>query len=282
LSTTPPPTTTTPPNLPTLTIVESETTFTIIATDHPFQTKHGATTRINQPAVIDYCLSWQQAFDRAHAFLYVCNGATLDPSMQVTLIALDPTAIPTTTARSSARAILTYDNTRIYISERAWNQLCKDRDHYGYKGKAAWQGMTKYLLALMSANPNHEHWQDTRPHDLRIMDAAQISHSRLPIWSFAYLDTTNHPLGHRRRQQRNLNSKDFATIVTQALPIADHFLIAPYRNGAIAPHTRVAAMLEAIGMGYLTPKYAPPSMPATLQAKPQRRPSRNNPSGLAL
>ena len=273
-----------PPALPTVTIVESDTTFTIIATDHPFLTKHGTTTRTNQPAVVDYSLSLDAAIDRAYQFLYVVNGATLDPSMQVTLIALDPTSAPTThsTARSSTKTILTYDNTRIYISERAWDQLCKDRDHYGYRGKAAWQGMTKYLQALISANPNPEHWRDTRPLDLRQMDSAQIAHSRLPIWSFAYLDTQNHPAGHRRRQQRNLNSKDFATIVTHALPIADHFLIAPYRNGAIAPHTRVAAMLEAIGMGYLTPVYAPPQMPASLQARPPRRRPNTNPAGIVF
>jgi hypothetical protein len=272
------------PPLPTLTIVEADNTFIVVVTDHPFQTKHGATTRINQPAVVDYCLSEQQAVDRAHAFLWAMNG--LPPGeaarQDVKLIALDPSAQPVTVSRSSTTRILTYENTRIYISERAWDQLCKDRDHYGYRGKAAWQGMTKYLLALMAANPAPSDWIDSRPYDLRMMDASQISHNRMPIWSFAYLDTQNHPPGHRRRQQRNLNANDFAQIVQQALPIADHFLIAPYRNGAIAPHTRVAAMLEAIGMEYLLPTKAPPTMPATLQAKPRRRLSRSNPSGIVF
>lgn len=159
------------------------------------------------------------------------------------------------------------NQTQVHISDTAWEHLADQRDFYGYAGRggnngqtynARTTGLSVYLVALFRANPTPQHWTDTRPAHLQAADLARLTHNKFPIWHDEAALNTPPYLGHRvARPRRNLNTEDYDAITPAAVTIARHFHITAIMGDQLKPRARVSALLEAIGLRFLTPLHPP-------------------------
>lgn len=158
----------------------------------------------------------------------------------------------------------------VHITDAAWEHLGKQRDLYGYHGNGGknngthpgrTMGMSVYLKALFTVNPLHTDWTDTRPQEAKSADLARLTHNKFPIWHDEG-ELNIEIRGHRRaRPKRSLNAEDVDFILPIAVPIARHYGITAIMGTQTAPRARLSALLEAIGLQWLTPKHAPPYNP---------------------
>jgi hypothetical protein len=132
------------------------------------------------------------------------------------------------------------------ISQEAYTALCEKAKAYGYiQGALTAKGVGRFLDALATSS-----FKDTRPEDVReaatgvkIRKSVQLTTqvSVAWLWSLEY---------SRLRYRISLDPQSIAIYVE----IATQFQIAPY----LSTLTRISAVFEAIGIGWLTPFTWPP------------------------
>jgi len=148
---------------------------------------------------------------------------------------------------------------RVAISHDAWNTLQTSSKRLKYDGRGYGYGLTYYLLALFKANPTTppslllHNWEDNRPDELTQYDAPRLRSGRFPMWARGNYEP--------RRIPRTINRSHFTTLTPDLLRLADHFIIAPFKRDQLNPTYRAAAVLEAIGLGYLIFRNEPPPHP---------------------
>lgn len=110
--------------------------------------------------------------------------------------------------------------------------------------------MTHYIAALLAANPpTPEYWTDERPDGLTIFDEHRIKAGRFPVW----INTDEIYSSDDWRRKRSVNAAHLTTLAPDLIKLANHFLIAPTRGDQLDVKNRCAAVLEAIGLQFLTP-----------------------------
>lgn len=249
----------------TLTITDAGSSHVVIAAyDDPDPRVH----------VVDIYTTLPPALDAAYAIVY--------PQPQ------PPHPLPRTltdfTPRSPTNLANSANSTQVGIrlSQQAWDYLQRESAYYGYKGHSLTTGFTHYLLALLAANPTSPttsllaHWTDTRPPDLKMFDAARLNSTRhsprrqFPYWARQAYGPANQLRGVEQAK-RGLNRAHFTQAQPLLLNLADHFFIAPYSGNQTSPRARAAAVIEAIGLNYLTPRNPPAQNPRPVDPKQRHR-----------
>lgn len=161
-------------------------------------------------------------------------------------------------------------------------------------------GLAAYIAAVTAANPYLDNYSDTRPEYLKDQDSVRSAPyaARLELASSGEYNRRG-PLptatSKRSKPLRLLWSNVYAprtTTTSKALlntllardpengayallvAISLHFHITP-QAGALTPHARVCAVLEALGNGYLTPENRPARHPQPATPKPRSASRRN-------
>ena len=226
--------------LPTVTIVETETSYIMIAC--------GITiSHAGNVGIVAFHTTLDAALFHAEIFLHHEN----DPKYTS-----DPPTIPLHDSHK-----LPPPQTRITISDRAWQYIKDQTAKYDYRGTAAWQGMGNFLLAMMHANPQTSDWVDTRhryedtdfPDAIRAYDTQRLKENKFPVWSQTDLDKPGVGI-NRIRKVRSFPLEKLDRLIPLMHPIATHFGITAYR-GANPMNARVqtTAFMEAYGLQYITP-----------------------------
>lgn len=169
---------------------------------------------------------------------------------------------------------------RITLSPPAYKYLTEQQRIYQYHGRGPAQraGLAYYLASLLDQNPPTSTstspcslWIDTRPPDLIKHDILSLKRGQFPIWSLSplnYYDTRP----FERRLLRCLNATVFnTTLLPPLLHLAAHFMIAPISGRQTSPLSRAAAVIEAIGLQYLTPLNPPVINPTPARLSTTRR-----------
>lgn len=143
----------------------------------------------------------------------------------------------------------------IKFSEPAWLSLQRSTREYRYDGRGPGNvGVAAYLAALIHSNPTPDYWKDTRPQPIPTFDIPRMSAvpPLVPMWSPAFQLEP----GYERTLNRMLNKARIEAITPALFALSQHFMIFPYRN-VYNERTRANAVLEAIGLGWLTPVNPP-------------------------
>lgn len=269
----------TPCHTPTITLVEHGAVWAIILS-HPTPPPNVPVQPIQpiQPIQLDciyeFSVSFETALSTAHSYLLLTHNDPPLPTHDPLIVFRPPSSFnPNSSYRYLYRASYSSRSPQMMVrfSDRTWRFIQEQTIYYGYDGHSSTTGCTHYLEALVKANPNlptpndpSSDWLDTRPHALQDADRYRTSHGLFPQWSPSYV---NYGL---ERPKRSVNRTHFAnTIVPLYMPIANHFLIASMRGNQLSPNGRVAATIEAIGHGYLTPRNPPEPNPRPVN--PTRR-----------
>lgn len=278
---------------PTITIVNLEHLYAVIISQPP-PTDNPTLQLQPKEGVLAYSLSFDAAIDEALAYLATPSASSL-------LVTFKPPAPPRRSAQRIIHTALTpivadqgdplnkaleltnpatfrpnfqhlttaiSGKYKVRLSNDAWERIQDETRRYRYDGRGPMHGCTYFLLALMIANPTPQHWVDTRPPQLKQYDQFRLKHNRFPYWSEA--QDVGLTMEHTRRLQRSLNANHIAQMFTLLMPIADHFLIAPYAGDQTTPITRALTVLECYGLKYLTPIVQPPMNPTPAREDKRR------------
>lgn len=159
--------------------------------------------------------------------------------------------------------------TQIHLSKPALRHLQQQQADYLYNQAHNEQNsLLVYLRALLVANPTIAapeslsllNWADTRPKHLRDLDIPRITLPRTPRPPLWGLGAGTDPSDYRKSFM--VNTVLFTKLTPDLLALSAHFLIFPYKRGdQLSPAARAAAVIEAIGLKYLTPRHPPAPNP---------------------
>lgn len=132
------------------------------------------------------------------------------------------------------------------LSDTARTALNKATKYHGYSQHGSYGGVLTYLHSLLTNNPTTGHWKDTRPTYLSETDLFRERQLKPPLWAGFALDETI------TRKPLTLNADKLTSLIPHLMRLAMHFKIFPYR-GRATPRAQCVCVIEAIGLGYLTP-----------------------------
>jgi len=190
---------------------------------------------------MSFHITFEAAFDAAYAYLY--NGA-LKPHSSIRLAEPRPAQY----------------HKNIALSDETWTHFNEQTREYKYNGHASYLGVSVYLLALLTANPDPTDWSDNRgaiEPDLPDYNIQRLEDGQLPRWNDD--DFNERDPGQRRRKIRTFPTLKLRKILELLEPIARAHVITPHRTIIdFEDYSRWAgAALEAIGLKYLVPKNPP-------------------------
>jgi len=137
----------------------------------------------------------------------------------------------------------------LYISDEAWEGLVTQARQANYvRGERVW-GLTKWMIALLLANPSTEMWEDKRPRPIQEGIEDMLERGALPSWD----------MGDYRRARCLSGFPVEARNLSAQLALNMGILKAVSFKRATVTSTLASQLWEAIGLKWLSPKEnAPP------------------------
>lgn len=132
-----------------------------------------------------------------------------------------------------------YGLAQYYVSDTAWSNLVAAGVKNGHISAASERarGMYAYLEYLSTLPINS--WSDTRPLNVKNLDSTRLDSGRLPFWQAEY---------HRRMRALTLTEPTKSYLIT----LAEMFSISNSTINIISPGSQQSAVIEAIGLGWLS------------------------------
>lgn len=229
---------------PTITVVHYGAVYVIILADDPVHpTREG---------IIGFNTTLEAALDHAYTYMYdqlYCYRS------------------PITTFWKDVREGRASESPAfVSLSNRAHDNLSKQMRQYAYNGHSPHTGLLVYVRALLNANPNPTaDWTDTRPDDLRKHDLTLLKAGKLPVWFYDY------EIGVDARPQRCMNKMKWLAVQPELMALSNEYGILSAKGLRWNPSARSSTVLEAIGLGRLTPVNEPNMNPRPINPKNHRR-----------
>lgn len=158
------------------------------------------------------------------------SPSVIDPA----LLANSDATAPTATLGTTKEKVQTY---MLFLSDQAFEGLREQAKEAQFiRGDTNAYGLGQYLTALAPHT-----LYDTRPYQLRNVDATMLSTNRLPVWA-----------GELPRRRRSISFPP-STLTILATHARNLGIVNPrVPTSLLRPNSLASVVLEAIGIGWLT------------------------------